>query len=144
MKSVWLLRVASVLALLHGVLHTAGGVFGKPSPGAQAAAIAAMQTNRFNAMGVERSFWDFHMGYGLMVSVKFLLETIIFWQLSVLVKTDTKVRPVILTFGLGYLAYAALAWRYFFAAPAVFEALIALCLLGAAFFARKLPTEQGR
>jgi len=131
MKATLLLRTASVLALVHGLLHTMGGVFGAPAPGAQTVAVTAMQANRFDAMGVVRSYWDFHMGYGLTLTVKFLLETIIFWQLASLVKTDAKVKPILLTFGLGYLAYAALAWRYFFAAPAVFELVMAVCLLAA-------------
>jgi hypothetical protein len=137
MKSIWLLRVASLLALLHGLLHTMGGVFGKPASGAQTVAVTAMQANRFDAMGVVRSYWDFHMGYGLSLTVKFLVETIIFWQMASLLKAGVSLRPLLLTFGIGYIAYAALAWRYFFAAPAIFELVIAACLLGAWFFAQQ-------
>ena len=34
MKSTIFLRIASVLTLIHAILHTIGGVFGKPEPGA--------------------------------------------------------------------------------------------------------------
>jgi len=132
MKATLLLRIASVLALVHGVMHTIGGVFGAVAPGAQQAAVMAMQANRFDAMGVTRSYWDFQMGYGLFTTVKFLVETVVFWQLAAMAKTDAlRIRPLVMTFCVGYVAYAALAWRYFFAAPAVFEIVIAGCLLGA-------------
>ena len=38
MKPVAFLRIASVLTLIHSILHTIGGVFGKPDPGASATA----------------------------------------------------------------------------------------------------------
>lgn len=65
-SAVWL-RVASVLALIHGVLHTIGGVFGAAAPGAQAEALAVMKANRFVAMGGSRTYWDFFFGYGLFL-----------------------------------------------------------------------------
>jgi hypothetical protein len=42
-----------------------------------------------------------------------------------------RTRPIVMAFCVAYVAYAVLAWRYFFVAPLVFELLIALCLLGA-------------
>ncbi len=56
MNATLLLRIASVLALVHGVMHTIGGVFGVVAPGAQRAAAMAMQVNRFDPMGVTRSY----------------------------------------------------------------------------------------
>jgi hypothetical protein len=138
MKATLLLRIAAVMAFLHGVLHTIGGVFGKAAPGAQAAAVAAMEANRFTAMGVNRTYMDYLMGYGLLTTVKFLVETAVFWQLGSMSKTyGRQIRPLIMMFCVGYLASAVLAWRYFFAGPAVFEVVIALCLLGAWVLTRR-------
>jgi hypothetical protein len=132
MKATLLLRIAAVLALVHGVLHTVGGVLGKAAPGPQAAAVAAMEANRFTTMGVDRTYRDFLMGYGLILTVMFLVETAVFWQLGSIVKTHgLQVRPLILVFCLGFVADAVIAWKYFFAAPAAVEVLIAGCLLGA-------------
>jgi hypothetical protein len=131
-KAVLLLRIASVLALVHGVLHTIGGVFGSVAPGAMQTAATAMQTNRFEAMGANRSYWDFIMGYGLITTVKFLVETVVFWQLASLLKAyGLQVRPLLIAFCVGYVADAFIAWRYFFAGPAVFEIVIAGCLFWA-------------
>ena len=41
-KPVVFLRIASVLTLIHAVLHTIGGVFGSVDPGTPAVAVAAM------------------------------------------------------------------------------------------------------
>jgi hypothetical protein len=133
MKATLLLRIAAVMAFLHGVLHTIGGVFGEAAPGAQATAVAAMKTNQFDVTGLTRSYWDFFMGFGLFITVSFLLEAVVFWQLAAMVKTDdaARTRPIVMAFCVGYVAYAVLAWRYFFVVPVVFEIVIALCLLGA-------------
>ena len=139
MKPVLFLRTASVLTLLHAVLHTVGGVFGKPKPGAQQAAVTAMQANTFPVMGLTRSFWDFYIGLGLAVSIVLLVEAIVFWQLGSLSKADgLRLRPILGTFAIGYLALAVNAFRYFFIAPVIKEVLIAL-LLGLAMATSRRP-----
>ncbi len=131
-SAVWL-RVASVLALIHGVLHTIGGVFGAAAPGAQAEALAVMKANRFVAMGGSRTYWDFFFGYGLFLSVSFLVQAVVFWQMAAMAKAGVpSVRGMALTFCVGYVGFAVVAWRYFFVGPVVFELLIAGCLLLAA------------
>jgi len=128
MNSTLCLRIASVLTLVHAALHTIGGVFGGAAPGAQAA-VAAMKANEFLAMGVTRTYWDFHMGFGLAVSVFLTVEAVVFWQLGSLAKTDAlRLRPILATFLVGYLGVAVVSYRYFFAGPVITEILIALCL----------------
>jgi hypothetical protein len=122
MRTVLFLRIASVLTLIHAVLHTIGGVFGGPAP-------AVMKANTFPVMGVTRSYGDFYMGLGLVVSVFLTVEAVVFWQLGSLAKTDAlRLRPILATFLIGYLGAAVISWRYFFAAPVITEILIALCL----------------
>ena len=57
MRPTLFLRVAAILTLLHAALHTIGGVFSKPEPGAAEAAFAAMQSNHFLVMGLARAGW---------------------------------------------------------------------------------------
>jgi hypothetical protein len=129
MRTVLFLRIASVLTLIHAVLHTIGGVFGGPAPGVQQATVAVMKANTFPVMGVTRSYGDFYMGLGLVVSVFLTVEAVVFWQLGSLAKTDAlRLRPILATFLIGYLGAAVISWRYFFAAPVITEILIALCL----------------
>jgi hypothetical protein len=71
MKPILFLRIASALTLLHGVLHTIGGVFGSPAPGVQQGTLAMMKANHFLVMGLDRSFWKFYMGFGLGLSTPY-------------------------------------------------------------------------
>jgi hypothetical protein len=129
MKPVLFIRLASVLTLVHAVLHTIGGVFGKPEPGAQEAAVTAMKANQFQVMGLTRTYWDFQMGLGLAVSILMLVEAIVFWQLGSLAKGDaSRLRPILATFLVGYLALAVNSYRYIFAPPMIIELLIVVCL----------------
>jgi hypothetical protein len=129
MKPVIFLRIASVLTLIHAVLHTIGGVFGTADPGPAAVAVAAMKSNQFLLLGNTRSYWDFYMGMGLCVTIFLTVEAIVFWTLGSLAKTDAvRLRPILAAFIAGYLALAVNSWRYFFLGPVITEILIALCL----------------
>jgi hypothetical protein len=145
MRTVLFLRIASVLTLIHAVLHTIGGVFGGPDPGVQQATVAVMKANTFPVMGVTRSYEDYYMGLGLVVSVFLTVEAVVFWQLGSLAKTDAlRLRPILATFLVGYLCAAVVSYRYFFAAPVVTEILIAVCLGLAIAFARQVAVEERR
>src|ERR1700756_1196465 len=69
MKPVIYLRIASVLTLLHAILHTIGGVFSTPDPGPQQTAVDAMKANTFPLMGSIRSYFAFFRGMGLSVTI---------------------------------------------------------------------------
>jgi hypothetical protein len=143
MRPVIFLRIASVLTLVHAVLHTIGGVFGAPEPGVQQATVAVMKANEFAVMGAMRSYGDFYLGFGLVVSVFLTMEAVVFWQLGSLAKIDAvRLRPVLATFLVGYLCAAVVSYRYFFFAPVITEMLIALCLGLAIVRARQTAAVQ--
>jgi hypothetical protein len=128
--TIWL-RVASVLTLIHAVLHTIGGVFGKPKD-EQVAVIETMKAHRFLVMGSPRTFWDFFFGYGLILGICLLVQGVLFWQLGEIAKSQPKlIRPIVATFILAFCVNGLIAGRYFFIAPAITEAVIAACLAGA-------------
>src|SRR5260370_33093632 len=86
--------------------------------GGQQATVAVMKANEFQVMGVMRSYGDFYMGLGLVVSVFLTVEAVVFWQLGSLAKIDAvRLRPVLATVLVGYLCAAAGSYRYFFAVP---------------------------
>jgi hypothetical protein len=137
------LRSASVLTLIHGILHTIGGVLSKPRNGAEeVAVIDAMKAHAFNVMGSMRTYWDFFFGYGLIASITLLVQAVLFWQLATLAKTHAELtRPIVILFFFNFAATAIVAWRYFFIAPAITEFLIAACL-AAAFFSAQPATAS--
>lgn len=141
MKPVMYLRAASLLTLLHAVLHTIGGVFGKPDPGPQQVAVAAMKANQFPLMGATRSYWSFYMGMGLAATIFLTIVAIVLWQLSSLAKADScRLRPICMSLLLAFVLLAVNSSVYFFAAPAIVELLIAICLAMAIFASR--PRRQ--
>jgi hypothetical protein len=143
MKPVIYLRIASLLTFLHAVLHTIGGVFGQPDPGPQQTAVAAMKANQFPLMGATRSYWSFHMGLGLAVTILLTLAAVVLWQLGSLAKAESyRLRPIYVAFLVGFAAMAVDSYVYFFPPPVITELVIAACV-AMAIFTSRAPAPQG-
>jgi hypothetical protein len=142
MKTTLFLRIASVLTIIHAILHTFGAVVSKPNNGApEIAIIETMKSRAFNVMGSMRTYWDFFFGYGLLVTITLLVQGVLFWQLGTMAKTNAaQIRPILLLFSFNFIATTVVAWKYFFIAPAVTELLIAAFLAGAYFTASSART----
>jgi hypothetical protein len=141
MKPTLFLRSAAALTFLHAVLHTIGGVFSKPDPGPGTVAMEAMTANRFLLVNVMRSYADLYRGMGLMVTIFLTVEALLFWQLASMAKTDAhRLRPILATFAVAYLALAVNSYTYFFIAPVLNEILIAVCL--AVAYATATPSRK--
>ena len=131
-KPVVFLRIAAVLTFIHAVLHTAGGVFSQPDPGPGTIAVEAMKANQFLLFGYIRSYWEFYRGMGLAVTIFLTAESIVFWQVASMARTDARhIRPMLITFAIAYLIFAVNSYAYFFIFPVVTEILIAACLVTA-------------
>jgi hypothetical protein len=130
MKAKIFLRTSAILLAVQAVLHTIGGVFGKPLPGASSTAYAAMQANHFAVMGLDRSYWMFFIGFGLCVTVSMIVEALVFWLLGSLADTmGTRLRPILVVFTFGYAAYTLLSGIFFFPVPTAWDAIVVLCML---------------
>ena len=127
--TLWL-RAASVLTLIHAILHTIGGVYSAPDPGPQQTAVDAMKANTFLLMGHTRSMWAFYHGMGLAVTIFLTIEAVVFWVIGTLIRNKkADLRDILVVFVIGYMALAANSLRYFFYAPVLFELVIAACLV---------------
>ena len=137
MKPALFLRIASVLTMIHCILHTIGGVLSSPKHGSEELAVVeTMKAHTFNVMGSMRSYWDFFFGYGLGVTITLLIQSLLFWQLATMRKTNAAwTRPIVLLFLFNFVAMSVVVWRYLFIAPAITELLIAACLAAAYFTA---------
>jgi hypothetical protein len=141
MRATILLRVASVVVGVQGVLHTIGGVFGAPPPGAGATAMLAMRANHFMVMGLDRSYYIFFIGFGLAITVSMLVESALFWMLSGLVRrTGTLLRPILWLYVLAYVAVTVLAAVFFFPPPLIFDAVVVILLAWSAMSLK--PVEK--
>ncbi|WP_109485179.1 LIC_13387 family protein [Occallatibacter savannae] len=142
MKPVLFLRIASVLVLIHAVLHTVGGVFGKPAPGV-ASAVAAHMRTQFPVFGVTRSYADFYLGLGLGITIFLTADALLLWILASMAKTDaSRLRPLIAVFALAYLAFAVNSYMFFFPAPVVAEVLIVASLIAAIVTAKPVDARE--
>jgi len=131
LMATWLLRIAAVISLLFAVGHTLGGMK-KWSPMGENEVLKAMETVRFDAMGANRSYLDFFMGFGWSISVFLLLQSVLLWQMASLIRSNAmQVRPMIAMFALATLASGAIAWRFILPLPALFSAALLIVLVAA-------------
>jgi hypothetical protein len=142
MKPVLLLRITSIISLLFAVLHTLGGA-DSWSPVGETDVLRAMRSYHFNAGGVSRSYLDFYLGLGFSVGVFLLLQAVLLWQLATLAKTDSRrIRPIIVSFFVASIACGFLSWKFIFAVPAIFSAVIAVLLAITFYVAGKDKYDQ--
>jgi len=131
-----LYRIASVLLLLFGVGHQLGFRRVDPRWGVDST-IAALKATRFQVQGMTRTYWDFFSGFGFFVTVLLFFAAVLAFQLGALPsETLRSLGLVRWAFALSFVAITLLTWRHFFIAPLVFSALVALCLVLAAWSAR--------
>jgi hypothetical protein len=137
MKPSILYRIASVLLLLFAAGHTFGFRSGDPKWKAESL-IASMQSLHFDAMGSDRTYWDFFVGFGLFATVFLVFAAVLAWQLGGLpAPTLAAMRGIAWTFALSFAAVAILMFRYFFIIPIVSSVLIFLCLTAAAWLSAR-------
>ena len=131
MSSALLYRAASVLLVLYAAGHQLG--FRRVDPTWNAdATVAAMKTT-FEVQGQTRSYWEFFSGFGFFVTGLLLFAAIMAWQLGALPDDVLqRLNLVRWAFAACFVTLTILTWRYFFPAPTVFSALVALALVLAA------------
>jgi hypothetical protein len=131
MTTAVLLRISAVISLLFTIGHSLGGTK-RWSPMGENDVLKAMETVRFDTMGVNRSYLDFFMGFGWSLSVAMLLQSVLLWQLASLARSNAaQVRPMIAAFALATLAGGAIAWIFIFPVPALFSAALLIVLVAA-------------
>jgi hypothetical protein len=128
------LRIASVVDALFAVGHGLGHLRTIEGGLPGETVLSAMKTFHFNAMGSDRTYWDFFTGYSLMVVVTAVLLAIVLWQLSSLAKSHAlEIRPLLWTLTVAQVAITVIAYTNFFAAPAVGNTVASVCLAMAVF-----------
>jgi len=126
MKATLLYRIASVLFALFAAAHTFGFLNFKPPTTEGLAVRDAMNNVHF---GAGLSYGSFYVGFGLYITVYLLFSAFLAWHLG---RLASKLPQAIGALGWAFfaiqLASVALAGIYIAAPPAVFSALVAVCL----------------
>lgn len=126
------LRIAAVVTLLYGVGHSMGFPWTPAIGPDEASLIEQMKSLQFETEGVRRTYWDFYIGFGLIISAFLFLQAVVLWQLGALAKVSLmSVRPIIALFLIAFVVNAVLAGTYFFAIPLVMAIAISVCLAAA-------------
>lgn len=135
MTSRVLYRIAAVLILLFDMGHSVGCPWSDPK---WAVDTSAMRTSHFQILGFSRTYWDFYVGFGLIVSVFLLLAAILAWQLGGIPRQSVPlVRATAWALTLCFAAVTVLNCLYFFTIPIVFSGLITVCLVGATWLSTR-------
>lgn len=136
MTTALLLRIASSVMALFTLGHSLGGLK-KWSPMGDNEVLRQMTKVHFDAMGVNRSYLDFFVGFGWSLTVAMALQTVLLWQLASFASVDVaRARPMILAFLLATLVSTTIAWRFIFPLPALFSAVLLIVLIWAFVLAR--------
>lgn len=132
-----LYKITSVLLFLFAIGHTAGLLKPKSFGREGDEVLAAMHTVHVHVMGSNHTFWDFYVGFGLLVSIFFVFTSVWAWQLSSLWGRQREaVKALAWTFFLCQAGVAVLCCTNFFLVPIVFSVMISLCSGLAAYKAR--------
>ena len=126
MNTTKLLRLAAVIFLLFAIGHWFFspwliGVQGEAREGLTAAAKIG-----YPVFGFSRSYWDFHVGFGHMVGVFFLMEAALLWVLARNVTHAggaAAIRSLLGVFVVANGAIAVLQIAYFFWPPIILSLL---------------------
>lgn len=136
-----LFRIAAGLQVFFAVSHTVGLLADEDHGTAANAAARAMREASFSVMGTDVTFWGMYLGFGMLFTVFMALAAAISWQLGSWAKTGEalpRLSRLAWTFALGHVAVAMVVWPYFFIAPQLTAALIAVLLtVGAARLRRQ-------
>ncbi|HTD98800.1 MAG TPA: hypothetical protein VK668_05915 [Mucilaginibacter sp.] len=116
MKPKLLLRIAAVLILIHGVLHTIGFSQWKQDPDpARHEVIKQMTGQKFPFMGTSRNMGEYYDGFGYAGSIALILIAFLLWIVSgELSPNPSLAKKVIVVLSFGLLAWAIDEVIYFF------------------------------
>jgi hypothetical protein len=135
MKASLLYRIASVLLILFALGHTLGFRRVDPRWGVDSI-IGALRSTHFDVQGLNRTYWDFYIGFGLFVTVLLVFTAVLSWQLGGLPKESLLMMPLV-TWALAvcFVLVTFLSWKYFFVVPTIFSGVITICFILAASIA---------
>jgi hypothetical protein len=130
MRSRGWLRAASVFLWIFCLGHTAGMLLAKSSGPQEDAVVRAMKDFHFDAMGRDRTLWNFWEGFNVFTSLALATLAVLVWQLGRFSRTvPGTARPMVATLFVGTAAIAVVCWIDFFLAPAAASTLAAGALL---------------
>ena len=142
MKASLVYRITAVLLLLFAAGHTLGFNRVDPKWGVDNV-VTSMASQKFEISGFQRTFWDFYLAAGYMVSVFYVFAAILAWQLGSLPReTLAKMGLTTWSFAIAFAAVVELAWTHLFLVPIIFSMVITLSLIAGAWLSSSDPKSR--
>jgi hypothetical protein len=129
MKPKLLLRIAAILILIHGVLHTTGFSQWKQDPDpAKQEVIKQMTGQKFPFMGTSRNMGEYYDGFGYAGSIALFLIAVLLWVVSGELSSNTSLaKKIIIVISFSLLVWATNEWIYFFPFAAGITLVASIC-----------------
>jgi hypothetical protein len=129
MKPKLLLRIAAILILVHGVLHTMGFSQWKQDPDlTKREMIKLMTGQKYPFMGTERNIGNYYDGFGYAASVALILIAVLLWIVSGEASANPSLaKKVIVVISVALLAWGTDELIYFFPFAAGLTFVASIC-----------------
>jgi hypothetical protein len=139
-----LLRIAAILILIHGALHTIGFNQWKKDPDpAKNEVIKQMTGQRFPFMGTSRNMGEYYDGFGYACSIALILIAFLLWIVSgELSSNPSLAKKVIMVISFGLLVWATDELIYFFPFAAGLTLFASICGFGSLLGLAKQRTSK--
>jgi hypothetical protein len=130
MNTKLILRITAGIAAFYGVGHSSGYPWTPALGPDQKPIVEAMQNHSFDVSSFDRTYWDFYVGFGVLVGVALIVFAVLIWQLAGYVRSNPDVvKPLLMTLIVLYVVNAVMGWIYFFSIPAVTSMLVVVGLM---------------
>jgi hypothetical protein len=132
MTTARLLRIDAVIFLLFAVGHWFFSPWTIGVEGQALDALSAAAKTNYPVFGFMRSYWDFHVGFGHMVGVTFVMEAALLWLLAGIAGGSSSIKSLLGVFVVANFVIAGLQVAYFFWPPIILS-MLATAILAVAW-----------
>jgi hypothetical protein len=136
MTTARLLRIDAVILLLLAMGHWFFSPWTMGIEGEALNTLSATARTNHPVFGFMRSYWDFHVGFGHMAGVTFVMEAALLWLLAGIAGGASSIKSLLAVLVVANIVIAGLQVVYFFWPPIILSilatAILALAWLRAA------------
>jgi hypothetical protein len=129
MTTARLLRIDAVIFLLFALGHWFFSPWTIGIEGEALNALSAAARTNHPVFGLMRSYWDFHVGFGHMAGVTFVMEAALLWLLAGLAGGAASIKSLLAVLVVANIAIAGLQVVYFFWPPIILSVLATAILI---------------
>jgi len=128
MTTARLLRIDAVIFLLFATGHWFFSPWTIGIEGEALHVLSAAARTDHPVFGLMRSYWDFHVGFGHMAGVTFVMEAALLWLLAGMAGGASSIKSLLAVLVVANVAITGLQVAYFFWPPIILSTLTTVIL----------------